>query len=169
MRLLRGCIISSEHFHTHQPFQYVSVPDPFVPAVYRLLAELGEASSGAEMDPVELSPDFGIDGWTEEKLRRLAAGDTNTTQLVGEILSILAEAPDEALTLDELAQRTGHPYSQVRMLWTSASRHFARHYGTDRSPVSKKAGDQFTPPRDNVVYYFLTADQAAMWARVRDE
>jgi len=138
-----------------------------VPAVYQLLAELREASSGAAMDPVELRSGFGIEGWTEEKLRRLAAGDTHTTQFVGEILNILAEAPGEALTLDELAQRTGHPQSQVTMLWRSASHHFARHYGTDQSPVSTKAGDQFSPPRDSVVHYFLTADQAAMWARAR--
>jgi hypothetical protein len=143
---LGGCIIDSEPFHTHQPFQYVSVPKPFVPAVYRLLAELGEASSGAEMDPAELTLDIGMEGWTEENLRRLAAGDTKTTQWLGEIMDILAEAPDEALSLDELAERTGRTHSQLETLWTYASRHFAR----------------FTPPHDNVVHYFLTADQAAM-------
>ena len=136
--------------------------------MYQLLAELAEASSRAEVDPAELSQVFGIEGWTEEKLHRLAAGDTKTTQLISEIMDILAAAPDEALTVDELAERTGHPHSQVTLLWTHASRPLARHHGTSKPPVSRRWGDQLRPPRENVVYYYMTAEQAAMWGRARN-
>ena len=127
------------------------------------------ARDNGELDPVDRVAFSGHagEGWTEENLHRLAA-DLRTTQLVGEVMNILAEAPDEALTLDELAERTGHSHCEFKTLWTYASRQFAGHYGTHKTPVSKMAGDQLSPPRDNVVYYFLTAGQAAMWARVRN-
>lgn len=151
--------------HSPEPFQYVAVPQQHVAAVYRLLADLTDAGSAAGGE--DTSPSFGIDGWTEDKLRRFAAGDTKTTQLVAEIMDVLAQTPDQPLTLDELAELTGRPHSQIKTLWTHASRHFAKHYGTSKSPVTKKWGDQLSPQRENVVYYFLTADQVEMWERVR--
>src|SRR4051812_36449395 len=90
----RGCIMNNESIPTNEPFQYVAVPQQYVSAVYRLLAELADAAtSTTTADSADTSPDFGIEGWTAAKLTRFAAGDTKTTQLVAEIMNVLAKIP----------------------------------------------------------------------------
>jgi len=155
---------------TDEPFHYVAVPQKYVPAVYQLLAELTMADNAPVSieTPAINSPTAWSEMWPDEKLARFAAGDTKTTQIAGEIMDVLAEQPEnEPLTIDDLAERTGRPRSQVKALWTHVSRHLGKHYGTSHPPLSTKWGSELTPPRDNVVFYFLTAEQAQAWKRVR--
>lgn len=145
-------------------FHYVAVPAEHVPAVYRLLAEL------AEKAPV--APTVALTAeevkWTAEDLTRFAAGSTKTTELAGRIFDVLTDVREaDALTLDELAARTDLPRSQVKTLWTHVSRHLSKHYSTSRPPISTKWGAEFTPPRENVVYYYMTPNQAQVWEAAR--
>ena len=66
----------------------------------------------------ELHVGGGGNVWSEEELGRFARGDTKTTELAGLILDVLADLPeDQPLTLDEIAQTTKLPRSQVKTLW----------------------------------------------------
>lgn len=151
----------------HNGFQYVAVPTVHLPAVYRLLAELSEAPSAAP--PTVANAASTEDAkWTAEDLTRFARGSTKTTELAGQIFDVLVDVREEdALTLDELAERTGLPRSQVKTLWTHVARHLGKHYATSRPPMSTKWGSEFTPQRDNVVYYFMTPHQAQVWQDAR--
>lgn len=155
---------------TPGPFKYVAVPTEHLPAVYRLLADLSEATAPATGQPEEVHIGGGDDEiWSDDELARFARGDTKTTQLAGLVLDVLAEQPeDQPLTIDELAKRTGLPRSQVKTLWTHVARHLGKHYSTSRPPLTTKWGSQLTPPRENVVYYFMTPGQVEAWKRARN-
>ncbi|HMH59088.1 MAG TPA: helix-turn-helix domain-containing protein [Galbitalea sp.] len=150
------------------PFQYIAVPNEHVAAVYRLLAERSESSGKASLEIPDTAHDSNSDlVWNEKMLARFARGENKTTQMVGTIMDLLAENPTEMLTLDELAERTGWPRSQVKTLWTHMTRHTKAHYGTDHWPLRALWGNELDPPRPQVVYYFLTADEAERWKRAR--
>jgi len=155
-----------------EQFQYVAVPQRFVPSVYQLLAELSLSEvliddDGIEPDVVEVTSGNDATSWTDEMLERFAAGLTKTTQIAGEIMDVLAQSPDEKLSIDELAERTGRERSQVKALWTHVARHLRKHYGVTHPPLTTKWGADLEPARDNVVYYFVTPEQADAWRAAR--
>jgi hypothetical protein len=142
--------------------QYVAVPTEHVPAVYRLLAQLAESRTTNDTSPSNGSV------WTDALYERFARGDVKTTEIVGEVMDLLAEEPETLkLSIDELAERTGYPRSQMKTVWTHLSRHVRTHYGTEEWPLETAWGTDLTPPRPQVIYYFLTAEQADQWRRAR--
>jgi hypothetical protein len=142
--------------------QYIAIPTEHVPAVYRLLAQLSEAQAGEQTAPTAGT------AWTDQLYERFARGEVKTTEIVGEVMDLLAEEPVTLkLSIDELAERTGYPRSQMKTVWTHLSRHIRTHYGTDEWPLETVWGSDLTPPRPQMIYYFLTAEQAEQWKRAR--
>lgn len=142
-------------------FQYVPVPNEHVPAVYQLLSQLAMGVTPTAGAAVSQS------GWTDEALRRFAAGDTETTVIVSKVMDALGDRPDEWLDLDELAELTGRDRNQLRRVWTHLSRHMRAQYDSAEWPLTMKWGTDFTPRRGPLAFYSLTAAEAEQWKRVR--
>lgn len=143
-------------------FTYVAVPIQHVPAVYTLLAEL----SAAEATAAERTALGGL-RWNDDDLHRLARGEVKTTQIVSEIMDILADNPDVPYAPTELADLTHRTPSQLSTLGTHISRHLAAHYKTTNWPFEAIEGKDMTPRRSGAIYYLLTGAQAEQWKRVR--
>lgn len=155
----------TNHDDTAGQFDYVPVPRQHVPAVYRLLAEL---TTYRARDGVVNEDGAGAAGeWTDDMLRKLASGETTSTQALTDILDVLAENPGTWYSQDDLAESTGRSRGQLLVVWTKLTPHFAKHYGTSEWPVETASGGRLTPPRQNSVHYSVTPARAAQWRRIR--
>lgn len=144
-------------------FQYIAVPNEHVPAVYRLLADLSSVatSPSSEGDPSILR-------WSDAQLQRLMRREVLTTEIVCEIMDILASDPDTPYSPSDLAEKTGRTASQMSTLGTHISRHLAAHYDTTNWPFESGEGKDFTPRLPGSIYYLLNAQQAEQWRNLRD-
>ncbi len=105
--------------------------------------------------------------WTSEDLQRIARGKFFTTQVLTEILDVLAEKPGDWLTSAELAAATGREANTIKRIWTHVGRHINKRYEGLPWPLEAKWGLNFDPARKAVVYYRTTAEQAAAWTSAR--
>jgi hypothetical protein len=159
-------------------FQYVPVPNQHVPAVYRLLAELATSRSSAEAhvqssdrswqsDRIQAAFDRADQVWTEGQLARIAAGTYTSTQVLTEIMDIVAADP-KWFTQNEFASATGRSLDQYRIVWAKLGPHFEKHYGTGTWPIIGFAGTQLTPPLDSsLIHFTMTPETIERWKRVR--
>lgn len=154
-----------------EEFTFIAVPNKHVPAVYRFIAELTERDDLVEPDSlVPAETQSGTPFWTLEKLALFASDRSKTAVIMGEILDLLADRPERRLTIDELAKETERPRSQIKMIWTHLGRILRARYGTKDWPVTAKWAVHMTPRPEgpNVVYYWLTDEQAELWKQARD-
>lgn len=150
---------------TDSTFQNVPVPTQYVTAVYGFLSDLERSVSPAEADPAE---DVDEDVWTDEMLRRLAESDKKAVIILCKVLDVLSAAPHagEWFSLAELEEGTGETQHQLRYIWSSLTRHFARAYGTRTWPVEAQWGASFSPALEPVMFYSVTVERAEQWKRV---
>ncbi|WP_077490877.1 hypothetical protein [Sinomonas mesophila] len=155
----------------NEGFSLVPVPNEYVGAVYRLLADLSERQDLAEHDSlVPTGAQANVPLWPLEKLIQFANDRSKTASLIGEILDILVDRPERRLNIDELAKEIERPRSQVKMVWTHLGRTIRARYDTKIWPLTAYWADNMDPRPDgpNVVYYWLTDEQAELWKQARD-
>jgi hypothetical protein len=145
-------------------FQYVPVPNDDLPAVYQLLAERGSARAVSAAPDEAPTDDF---HWSDQQLAKIAAGSTTTTQVLTEVMDLLAANPGVWYSQDELAEATGRARTQLLVVWSKLGPHLSKHYGTTRWPIETRNGRNLTPPRAGSVHYSMTAEGATAWRRVR--
>lgn len=158
------------------PSEFLPVPIPTedLEAVYQLLAERSRARGASpaeaplEADVSERS-DAKDDVWTEEQLARIAQGDTISTQVLTDIMDVIARDPrgSHEYNREELVEETGNSAGRVTATFTKLTPHFRKHYGTDWWPVIGESGSSFTPPRSGT-YYWMTPTITERWKRVRN-
>ncbi|MCA4132626.1 hypothetical protein [Arthrobacter sp. M4] len=155
----------------NEGFSLISVPNEYVGDVYRLLADLSERQDLAErgsLVPTEAQANGRL--WPLEKLIQFANDRSKTASIIGEILDVLVDRPERRLSIDELAKQTERPRSQVKMVWTHLGRTIRARYDTKTWPLTAKwaANMEPRPEGPNVVYYWLTDEQAELWKQARD-
>jgi len=171
------------------PIEYHSVPVPAedLEEVYQLLAERSRArravlsapASAAETPPHEGvsersdAKDEGSDAkdvvWTEERLARVAQGDTITTQVLTDIMDVIARDPHgtHEYNQQDLVEETGHSAGRVTAMFTKLTPHFKKHYETHWWPISGDSGASLTPARSGM-YYWMTPTITDRWKRIRN-
>lgn len=163
----------------NEGFSLIPVPNKCRAAVYRFLAELSEREdlAGEEnedpagkdgMVPTEAQADTRL--WTLEKLIQFANDRSKTASIIGEILDVLVDRPERRLNIDELAKETERPRSQVKTVWTHLGRTLPARYDTKIWPLTAKWATNMDPRPEgpNLVYYWLTDEQAELWKQARD-
>lgn len=152
-------------------FTPILVPNKHRGAVYRFLADLSEREDLAEHDglvPTEVQADAPL--WPLEKLIQFANDRSKTASIIGEILDVLVDRPERRLNIDELAKETERPRSQVKTVWTHLGRTLPARYDTKIWPLTAKWAVNMDPRPEgpNLVYYWLTDEQAELWKQARD-
>jgi hypothetical protein len=109
------------------------------------------------------------DVWTEERLARVAQGDTITTQVLTDIMDVLARDPrgTHEYNQEDLVEETGHPAGRVKNTFTKLTPHFRKHYDTNLWPVRGDSGASLTPARSGM-YYWMTPTITDRWKRIRN-
>lgn len=161
-----------EHIvNDNEGFSPILVPNEHVPAVHRFIADLIEREDLAEHDglvPAEAQVNARL--WTLEKLIQFANDRSTTASIIGEILDILVDRPERRLNIDELAKETERPRSQVKMIWAHLGRILRARYDTKTWPLTARWAVNMDPRPEgpNLVYYWLTDEQAELWKQARD-
>lgn len=156
----------------------VPVPAEDLDAVYQLLAERSRARSAASSASAPETPlheggsersDAKDDVWTEEQLARLAQGDTITTQVLTDIMDVIARDPrgTHEYNQESLVEETGHSAGRVKATFTKLTPHFRKHYGTGWWPIMADSGASFKPARSGM-YYWMTPTITDRWKRIRN-
>ena len=160
---------------TDSPFAYVPVPHEHVPAVMTYLAGLisGQPNAGAEsvMAPqsssVPASPEPPADDWTDEELKAFLESGTKTADIVGRMLAHLTAAGDSAaMSTTEVAKSLELGHSQVKALPTHITRTLRKNFPDKGSPLWQRWGPELSPPRTEELFYSVTPERAAQFARV---
>lgn len=161
----------------NEGFSPILVPNEHVPAVHRFIADLIEREHLAEHEdlaehdglvPTEAQANAPF--WTLEKLIQFANDRSKTASIIGEIMDILVDRPERRLTIDELAKETERPRSQVKMIWAHLGRILRARYHTKSWPLTARWSANMDPRPEgpNLVYYWLTDEQAELWKQARD-
>ncbi len=162
-------------------FVSVPVPEEHVVPVMRFIAELDAPAAPVDAGPTSPEPvvvdagptspepvvDADAGSWTTEDLRRLASGRNYTTRLLGEIMDVLADVPDEWRDLDALSEATGYDRAGLKGIWTHVGRHIRKRYPGHKWPLDARWGPRIDPSWPSVMFYRLPAAQAAKWKEVR--
>ena len=139
-------------------FHPVPIPAEDLEAVYQLLAERSRARSAASSTSAAETPlhegvsersDAKDEVWTEERLARIAQGDTITTQVLTDIMDVIARDPrgTHEYNQEGLVEETGHSAGRVKSTFTKLTPHFRKHYETGWWPISGESGASFKPAR----------------------
>ena len=158
--------------HVISEFQYVPVPNEHVPAVMEFLSSrLSDANGIARQPPAtQASRVSGAPAaWTDEDLRRFMNMGTKTCDIVTRMLDLLCENPGEqgALATSALRSALNVDYNVMKNVPTQIGRTLPKHF-PGRGPLwTSEWGNNFTPARGGEMYFWLTAEQAAQWKRVR--
>jgi hypothetical protein len=147
-------------------------------AVYQLLGERSRgrtadaSASGAHAAlPANLNErsDAKDDVWTEDLLERIAQGDTISTQVLTDIMDVIARDPhgSHEYNREELVEETGHSAGRVTATFTKLTPHFRKHYGTEWWPIIGQSGASFDPVRQGT-YYWMAPAIADRWKRIRN-
>lgn len=121
--------------------------------------------------------------WPESALRRLAKGDTITTQRFSQVMDLCVrvrqDSPDfPIISTTDVAERTRMTVEQWRAACRKMNAHLEKHYPeVPRWPEdSRSAGRPFWPlvgvsgrslGRYDELYVGITDEQAKLWKRVR--
>ncbi|NUU32674.1 hypothetical protein [Arthrobacter sp. C9C5] len=152
-------------------FTPILVPNEYRADVYRFLADLSDRGDlGEHDDPVPTEAQTDARLWPLEKLIQFANDRSKTASIIGEILDILVVRPERRLSIDELAKETERPRSQVKTVWTHLGRTLPARYDTKIWPLTAKWSANIDPRPEgpNLVYYWLTDEQAELWKQARD-
>ena len=173
----RRVVSSSES--DQDPFIPVPIPASYVTKVMAYVGVLAghvpsstAASTGgddavAEALAAEQAEEDADKDWTLEELARVAKGRTFTTEVLTQILDVLVEDPGTWMTSAELAAQIGREPESIRRIWTHVSRHINKRYPGLPWPLRARWGPNFDHPRDAVVYYCMTDEEATLWREVR--
>ena len=165
----------------------VPVPAEDLEAVYQLLAERSRARSAvssASASAAETPPHEGVsersdakdersdakdEVWTEERLARVAQGDTIITQVLTDIMDVIARDPrgTHEYNQEGLVEETGHSAGRVTNTFTKLTPHFRKHYETDWWPLVVDSGASLTPARSGA-HYWMTPAITDRWKRIRN-
>lgn len=168
-------------------FHSVPVPAEDLEAVYQLLAERSRARSAvssASVSAAETPPHEGVsersdakdersdakdEVWTEERLARVAQGDTIITQVLTDIMDVIARDPrgTHEYNRKDLVEETGHSAGRVTNTFTKLTPHFRKHYETDWWPIVVDSGASLTPARSGA-HYWMTPAITDRWKRIRN-
>jgi hypothetical protein len=168
-------------------FHSVPVPTEDLEAVYELIAErsrarraVSSASASGAITPTHGGVSEGSDAkderseakdevWTEERLARVAQGDTITTRVLTDIMDVIARDPRGTHEYNQecLVEETGHSAGRVKATFTKLTPHFRKHYGTDWWPIMADSGATFKPARSGM-YYWMTPTITDRWKRIRN-
>lgn len=161
-------------------FHSVPVPAEDVEAVYQLIAERSRARSAvssASASAAKTPPNEGVserseakdDVWTEERLARVAQGDTISTQVLTDIMDVIARDPrgTHEYNQEDLVEETGHSAGRVKNTFTKLTPHFRKHYDTKLWPIRGDSGASLTPARSGM-YYWMTPTITDRWKRIRN-
>lgn len=154
-------------------FYSVPIPAEDLDAVYQLLAErsrMRDADTSAPLRPdVAGRSDLKDEVWTEELLERIAKGDTISTQVLTDIMDVIARDPRGSghYNRDELAQETSHSPGRLTATFTKLTPHFRKHYGTDAWPIVGESGANFEPAKSGT-FYWMSSTISDRWKRIRN-
>lgn len=166
-------------------FHSVPVPAEDLEAVYQLIAERSRARSAASSaSAAETPPHEGVPErsdakderseakdamWTEEQLARIAQGDTITTQVLTDIMDVIARDPrgTHEYNQEDLVEETGHSAGRVKNTFTKLTPHFRKHYETTWWPINADSGASLTPARSGM-YYSMTPTITDRWKQIRN-
>ena len=175
-------------------FHSVPVPAEDLEAVYQLLAERSRArsavsSASASVSAAETPPHEGVSErsdakdersddlgaakdavWTEERLARVAQGDTIITQVLTDIMDVIARDPrgTREYNRKDLVEETGHSAGRVTNTFTKLTPHFRKHYETNLWPIWGDLGATLSPARSGIMYYWMTPLITERWKRIRN-
>lgn len=154
-------------------FQYVPVPNRFVVDVMAYLSRLQadehgdvpvvdvDSPAGADVDGVS------VDGLSDDELAYFVTRRTRIAGTVASMLDVLSRDPESPMGTAELAEATGRKITQIKIVPTQIARVGGRRDGDHNGPLRGDWGLDMTPPRDGQMYYWVTAERAAQWERVR--
>lgn len=175
-------------------FHSVPVPAEDLEAVYQLLAERSQARSAvssASASAADTPPHEGVsersdakeepadakdepadakdEVWTEERLARVAQGDTIITQVLTDIMDVIARDPrgTREYNRKDLVDETGHSAGRITNTFTKLTRHFRKHYETDWWPIVVDSGASLKPARSGA-HYRMTPAITDRWKRIRN-
>lgn len=151
-------------------FQYIPVPNEYVPAVLTFLADCLRPT-GATTDPAEtaVSTQHSPEDWTDELLIRFASMDTKTSRTVVAMLDYLSDRPGEAaaVSTSELAEAINRDYFVMKNVPTQIARTLGKHFPGLVTPCIHRWGSDFSPARPDEVFFFVTAERADQWKRLQ--
>ncbi len=168
--------------NTGRRFVSVPIPEEYVVHVMSYVAQLDAGATAAMPSAAAAAPeeekeedlptatapvDEQIQAWPMEDLTRLASGANFTTQLLGEVLDVLADRPEEWLNLDDLAKLTGRDRPTLKGIWTHVGRHIKNSYNGRVWPHDAQWGPHLSSSKPSVTFYRLSSEQAKRWKEAR--
>lgn len=153
-----------QHFPPSGGFQYVPVPDEYVTAVYRLLADLSGRTGDGVGGGAPAEPSDG--DWMDDELRGFAYSSLQIASTTRAVLDALSVTPGAPMSTLELAEKTGLG-SKIKNMPTQFTRTLNARYQGKRSPLEQGWGTTLEEPRDDQMYYWITLERAAQWLRIR--
>lgn len=107
--------------------------------------------------------------WSVEDLRRLAKGETVTTQRWAQVLDLCSQRVGEFLSTQDVAAHTGMRVEEWRDAPRKIQRHLDRHYpNVPGWPLAAVSGRKLGHTYDQA-YWAINDEQASRWMTVRGE
>lgn len=165
------------------------VPEPDYVELAQRVAELArERGDDAPASPVDIrltpaggvprqaSPDdvsskalAELTPWSIDDLRRLARGETLTTQRWTKALDVCSQRVGEFISTEEIAANSEMRVEEWRDAPRKIQRHLDRHYpDVEGWPLAAVSGRSLGHSYDQV-YWAITAEQAQRWKEAREE
>lgn len=152
----------------HEELVPVHVPRSLLGEVYRLIADRTPGQLHAE--PADDHPAAGE--WTVEDFQTLLADGRPAAYNSGRLLDVLAERPDTAVGLAELAAEAGLQLGEAKGALaglTQICHEIWPDHGTNGIwPMRKVWRRVDRPGQQGEIHYIMTARYARRWLRARD-